>query len=171
VHLLSKAVPIIGIQANIVQVSDVRGLHFTKIIDSYEEPEEETELSGGVYGRDYWSGLAKWTLDAADAMQTVLQPFLPGSTLNFLKNYIAISVGGTNLFWLYKRKGGKSLLNFKMSQSFHEQAAGILNGRQIPYVMKPDGFRRIPVHAQMITENKDLFAALAQLVKTDWSEE
>src|SRR6266851_5657217 len=41
VHLLSKAVPIIGIQANLVEVGAVKGLHFTKVIDSYEEPEEE----------------------------------------------------------------------------------------------------------------------------------
>jgi hypothetical protein len=41
VHLLGMAVPMIGIQANIVQIGEVRGLHFTKVIDSYEEPEEE----------------------------------------------------------------------------------------------------------------------------------
>jgi hypothetical protein len=35
------AVPMIGIQANIIQVGEVRGLNFTKVIDSYEEPEEE----------------------------------------------------------------------------------------------------------------------------------
>jgi len=40
VHLLSLAVPIIGIQANIVQAGDKRALHFHKVIDSYEEPEE-----------------------------------------------------------------------------------------------------------------------------------
>ena len=34
VHLLSKAVPIIGIQANIIDVGGVRALHFVKVIDS-----------------------------------------------------------------------------------------------------------------------------------------
>jgi len=40
VHLLSMSVPIIGIQANIVELNGFKGLHFTKIVDSYEEPEE-----------------------------------------------------------------------------------------------------------------------------------
>ena len=41
VHLLSRAVPIVGIQANIVEVGEVKALHFTKVIDSFEEPEED----------------------------------------------------------------------------------------------------------------------------------
>ena len=53
VQLLSLAVPVIAIQANIVQIGDAVGIHFTKIIDSYEEPEEEEpEQNAGSHSSD-----------------------------------------------------------------------------------------------------------------------
>lgn len=53
VHLLSQAVPIIGIQANIVQVGEAQALHFREVIDSYEEPEEQ-EPAQQTYDEKDW---------------------------------------------------------------------------------------------------------------------
>jgi hypothetical protein len=44
VHLMSQAVPIIGIQATIIKIGDASGLHFAKVIDTYQEPEHDTTL-------------------------------------------------------------------------------------------------------------------------------
>jgi hypothetical protein len=52
VQLLSKAVPIIGIQANMVQIGESRALHFTTIMNSSEE-EEDVEEGPQVAEKDW----------------------------------------------------------------------------------------------------------------------
>jgi hypothetical protein len=41
IQLLSHAIPIVAVQANIVEADGKRILHFSKILDTYEEPEEK----------------------------------------------------------------------------------------------------------------------------------
>ena len=68
VNLISQAVPIIGIQVNVVKVGDVQGLHFTKIIDSYEEPEEE-EKGQQTYDEPHWIEQYPGALDCVPMVQ------------------------------------------------------------------------------------------------------
>ena len=72
VHLLSMAVPVIGIQANIIQVGEVKALHFTKVIDSYEEPEEE-EPSQQKYDEKDWVDNYPGALECARWYKALLQ--------------------------------------------------------------------------------------------------
>lgn len=58
VQLLSKAVPIIGIQVNIEEIGDKKSMHFTKIIDSYEEVEVE-EISQKEITETDWKKMLK----------------------------------------------------------------------------------------------------------------
>src|SRR6266853_1129666 len=41
IQLFSLSIPIIAIQANIIEADARRMLHFAKILDAYEEPEDE----------------------------------------------------------------------------------------------------------------------------------
>src|SRR4029077_8352691 len=66
VQLLSKAVPIIGIQANMLAVGELCALHFTTIIDSSEEPGEEEVPTDENYWRANYPGAfecASWYRD------------------------------------------------------------------------------------------------------------
>ena len=93
VQLLSKAVPIIGIQANIVQVKDCKALHFTTVIDSYEEPEVE-EPPPPPTDRPYWEQRAtQETVRLADRLLELIRTFEPKADLNYNKFYIGLTVG------------------------------------------------------------------------------
>ena len=93
VQLLSKAVPIIGIQANIVQVKDCKALHFTTVIDSYEEPEVE-EPPPPPTDRPYREQRAtQETVRLADRLLEFIRTFEPKADLNYNKFYIGLTVG------------------------------------------------------------------------------
>jgi len=69
VHLLSRAVPIVGIQVTVIECDGKKGLHFTTIIDTFEEPEEEEPIQQ-TYDVKHWvenyTGAlecAKWYVD------------------------------------------------------------------------------------------------------------
>ncbi len=92
VQLLSKAVPMIGIQANILQVGEVKALHFTTIIDSYEEPEEEGPPPPPT-DRVYWEQRAtKETVHLADRLLEFIRTFEPKADLNYNKFYIGLTI-------------------------------------------------------------------------------
>jgi hypothetical protein len=79
-------------------VDGKKRLFFTTVLDTYEEI-EETLPASGIYHREDWMKKARWTLDAADALVNITSTILDEPVLNYLKNYVAITVGGNNYMW------------------------------------------------------------------------
>ncbi len=169
VQLLSHSIPIIGIQANIVEVEGKRALHFSKVLDTYEEPEDVSEPPGN-WDEEYWRERSSWTLDAAKALLEVVSPIYTDVSLNFLKYYIAIVVvDRKNFLWMHKRGGGKSMLNFKLSERLLPQAMEILDAAGVTYVQK-NQILRMTVDPQMIQANAEMLTKIADLVRKSWEE-
>jgi hypothetical protein len=167
IHLLSQSIPIIAVQVSMLTVNDKKSLFFTTVLDTYEEIDDGTSLDDRNYDREYWTKRAKWTLDAADALLNVTRGVFGAPVLNYLKGYVAITVGGSNYMWLHKRTQNKSLLIFRMAQALQDEAAGLLDARNIPYVRKTKSLR-ITVDKEMIERNAELFTGIAGLVKKSW---
>lgn len=167
IHLLSQSIPIIAVQASLLDVAGQRSLFFSKVLDTYEEIDDGTSLDDRTYNREYWTKRSRWTLEAADALLALTQPVFGEATLNYLKYYVAVSVGGNNYFWLHKRSSNKSLLGFRISQSLQSEAAELLDAKNIAYVKKPKSIR-ITVDRDMIAGDPNLVRSLAELVKRTW---
>jgi hypothetical protein len=164
IHLLSNSIPIIAIQAALIEVNGKRSVYFTTLLDTFEEIDDGTSLDNIAYDRDYWLKRSKWTLEAAEALQTITQPVFADSTLNYLKYYIAITVSGDNYMSLHKRSQNKSLLIFRLPASLQEEAAGHLDAKSITYVRKPKSIL-VTADKKMLEENKPAFIEIARLVK------
>ena len=87
--------------------------------------------------------------------------------LNYVKAYVAITVGGSNYMWLHKRTANKSLLTFRMAQSLQDEVAGFLDARNITYVRKTKTIL-ITIDKDMVERNAELFISIAELVKKSW---
>jgi len=167
IHLLSYSIPIIAVQASILSANGKKCVFFTKVLDTFEEIDDGTSLEGGTYNREDWIKKAKWTLDAADALLNVTKSVFGEPVLNYLKGYVAITVDGSNYMWLHRRTANKSLLIFRMAQSLQDEAAGLLDARNITYVRKTKTMR-VTVDKEMIERNAELFTSIASLVKKSW---
>jgi hypothetical protein len=169
IHLLSHSIPVIAIQVSMLTTSGKKSIFFTKVLDTYEELDDGTSLEDRTYNREDWARKAKWTLDAADALLNVTRDVFGEPILNYVKAYVAITVGGYNYMWLHKRTLNKSLLSFRMAQSLQDDAAKLLDERNITYVRKTKTIR-ITVDREMIERNSDLFREIAALVKRSWED-
>jgi hypothetical protein len=167
IHLLSHSIPIIAIQASLLNTGTRKTLFLTKVLDTFEEIDDGTSFDEKTYSRDYWLKRSKWTIEAAEALQNVTKNTFGESQLNFLKYYIAITVAGNNYMWLHKRGQGKSLLGFRMTQGLQDEAAGLLDAQSITYVRKPKRFL-LTVDRDMIDKNAQALGALASLVRQSW---
>lgn len=108
VQLLSHCIPIIAVQANIVELDGKRALYFSKVLDTYEEPELELPSSHEKSGEPYWEENAPWVLDTARALLETVGPIWVGAVIRCVKSYITIAVDGDDVLYIWKKGGGKS---------------------------------------------------------------
>ncbi|WP_271592206.1 hypothetical protein [Bradyrhizobium sp. CCBAU 65884] len=167
IHLLSHSIPMIAIQVSMLKVNGSRSVFFTKVLDTYEEIDDGTSLDDRAYNRDDWLKKAKWTVEAADTLLNITKPIFGDSALNYLKAYVAITVNGDNYMWLHRRTSNKSLVVFRMAPSLQDEAAGLLDGKNITYVRKTKTIR-LTVDKEMVAQNAELFTSIAAFVKKSW---
>ena len=151
VHLLSMAVPMIGIQANIIQVGEVHGLHFTKIIDSYKEPEEE-EPPQQAYDEKHWIDNYPGTLDCARWYKAVLEKLYSEVPTKYFESYISLSVGGTARVWVTKRKNDRAFIEMKHGEENFQEAVDYLNKEGVSFNMRSGKYLTFNVNVQQLKD-------------------
>jgi hypothetical protein len=166
IQLLSHSIPIIAIQVNMIESNNQKALHFTKILDTYEEIDDGTSIDE-VYDELFWKKKATWTIDASKALLEVVGSIFEEPVLRYVKNYIAINVSGNNYFWLHKRSSNKSLLGFRISDDLLEDVTMQLDEANISFTQKRNRIR-FTVDADMIRGHSDLLFKIAGHVKQTW---
>lgn len=169
IQLLNHAIPIIAIQVNVVEADGKKILHFSKILDTYEEPEDDSESGGREYNEDYWKERSPWTLDAASALLDATGSTLPAATLNLRKYHIGIEVSGNNYMWLNKRASGRSLLSCWFTEPHLPAAIALLEEAGLTYTKKGQTLR-ISTDKTAIASKANTLAKIADLVKKSWEE-
>jgi hypothetical protein len=168
IHMLSHSIPIIAIQVALVDIGGKKALHFTKVLDTYEEIDDGATEQDVEVNRDYWHKKAKWTAETADTLLSVVGNELQEPQVGYVKNYISISVGRNNYFWLHKRSSNKSLLGFRIAPHLADEAQQLLDEANISFTRKPKTFL-ITTDAATINTNAEVFSALANLVRRTWA--
>jgi hypothetical protein len=172
IQLLSHSIPIIAIQVNIIEYGGQKLLHFSKVLDTYEEPEDGTGIEE-IYDEKFWEKKSTWTIDVAKSLLGVIDDIFEGATLRYVKSYIAINVSGNNYFYLRKRSANKSGIFFWVSEDFSEDIVQLFDEKNIPYDQKKkrDGYRfRFTADKDIIITISETLRSIAQLVKKSWQE-
>lgn len=168
IHLLSHSIPIIAIQANIIEVSGVRSLHFTKVLDTYEEIDDGAAPDNKSYDLSYWKERASWVIENAKALQEVSEEILEHSELNYTKFYIAITLNSNSYCFLHKRSDGKSLFEFRIPDHLLEEAKELLDSISITYISKSKRLR-FTSDKKTIQQHKDVFKKLTAISGEYWA--
>lgn len=168
IQLLSHAIPIIAIQVSIVEADGKRILHFSKLLDTYEEPEDDVN-GDEIHDEEYWRKKAAWTVDTAKMLLEVVEPIFGKASLKFLKHYISISVNGKNYMWMYKRSAGKSLIEFFFSEALLPEGLKVFDTAEVSYAKKKDSVM-ITADKNMIQSNAKAIQEAAKYVKRSWDE-
>jgi len=160
VQLLGMAVPIIGIQANIVQIGSLKGLNFTKVIDSYEEPEEE-ETEQRAYDEKHWIDNYPGTLTCARWYKALLERIYGEIPTKYFEYYIAFSVGGRNRVWVNLRKNDRAFIEVKIGEENIQEVVDHFNKEGISPRMRSGGLVAFNVSAQQLKEKSSAHEWLA----------
>jgi hypothetical protein len=113
IHLLSDTVPIIGIQAELIKVENRTVLHFTKIIDSYEEPELEAESNDEIINEDVFKKKWPHIYLVWSNLKMVIESFSVINRIGYRKRQISLSYGDKSRIWLQNRANEQVSIKIK----------------------------------------------------------
>ncbi|MCH8046647.1 MAG: hypothetical protein IID44_23335 [Planctomycetes bacterium] len=167
IQILSGAVPLIAIQANIIKSVHGSSLHFTKILDVYEEPDDDTNPDDGTYDEAYWAKRSQETLDAAKYLQHVTSEVYVDSTIRFNKDTISIAVASHRQLTFRKRSGANVLVQFCYGTK-QEEIQNVLDENGVQYNDKNRHFHCL-IGANRIEDLKEMFVRIAELNKNWWN--
>ncbi len=166
IQLFSHSIPFIAIQVNMIEVNKQKLLHFSKILDTYEEPEDGTGIDE-IYDEAFWKKKSTWTIDAANELLVAVGEVFDTPSLRYVKNYIAINVFGNNYFWLHKRSANKSLLGFRISDEHTDNVSKLSDEQNISFVQKRNRIK-FTVDKDFINKHAELLRQIAEFVKETW---
>ena len=169
IQVLSHAIPIIAVQASVVEANGHRTLTFQKILDAYEEPEDSDTVEYELHDEAFWLEKAPWTNETAKTFLNLVRPAISSAELKYVKNYISISVNRNLYFWFHKRAATRSLLTFWVGERLMDSAKSLLDAKGVPHAVRKDYTVRIAVDKNLVEQNADVFRELSQLVKQAWS--
>ncbi len=166
VHLLRPVVPIIGIQANMVQVGETRALHFTKVIDSHEEPEAET--SQQPYDENYWIKNHPGSLECAKWYRALLEKLYGEVPAKYFEWYISLCVGGVARVWINRRKNNRATITVKAGEDSLQQTVDHLNAIGISFTTHlSERTVNFNVDLQQLKDNAETHTWLASTLSPD----
>jgi hypothetical protein len=169
IQLLSLEIPIIAIQANIIEVDGKRGLHFTKILEVYQEPESQVLHPPETVDEKYWQEKWPWTLAHAKNFQEIFSRVFDDIKLNFNRHDTRLGHAGEDFIVLDKRAKGRSSFRIWLNNAEMAVATEVLDTEQIPYKVRPNGDNsdwqaiRLQVDQVFIQKNDNLFEEFAKL--------
>ena len=113
IQLMSLNIPMIAVQADLLEVNGEKILNFTKIIDIYIEPEEYEE-DVKVVNEATWTNDASWVTENTKELIELFKEEGDKINIRFTQSYVSINIEGKNAYWLNKRMKPTSALFFSV---------------------------------------------------------
>jgi len=167
IQILSNNVPLIAIQANIIKTQNDTSLHFTKILDVYEEPDDDPTAGSEHFNESYWKKRSEIALNTAKELLEITQDIYEDTSLGFNKYSITLTVGGYNQMVVRKRSGKSVLISLRYG-SKREEIETILEEMEVPYTDKHKQFH-MQMPGKKVSEFRDKFQKIATLNKQWWN--
>lgn len=161
VSLMNRSIPIIAIQLNAVKIGDKISLNFTKVLDIYEEPEDE-DLGGEVVDRSYWEGRSNpKSILLMDELISLTKEICDDQKLTYNKHHVALGTQRKNFAWFHPRKTeGYCQFNIKVGRENVGKVKEILGKAGIPFSPKKDDEFGIPLQVATFKSHREIIDKL-----------
>ena len=170
IQLLSLNVPMIAIQADLLEVGDEKILNFTKILDVYVEQEDEEEANPVT--ENTWREKAPWTLDTAKKHLAILSEIEKNIELKFTQSYVSIVINGKNNYQYDKRTKPNSVVWFNVKEE--EKVDGInklLDDKNIVYSYNKYKDFSLTYDKNFVTKNHELLKKIHEIKSKEFTSE
>ncbi|MDO8721993.1 MAG: hypothetical protein Q7J31_07165 [Syntrophales bacterium] len=160
IQILSMNIPMIAIQADLLEVNKEYILNFNKILDVYAEPEDSEEAT--TVNESSWNEKSSWTLNTAKELFSLVET--DKKSINYTQSYISIVINGRNSYNLDKRTQPTSILWFNVKDDEKVDAIKmVFDNNNVVYNYNRYKDFVINVDQNMIKSKKDMFQEIIKI--------
>ena len=163
IWLLNRALPIIAVKLDVLDVGGDFLLHFTKVLDIYEAPEVGDELSEASTSRQYWEHYSPAAMKQFDRLMAILSENSLQPILNYRQDGIALA-GKWNFAKIIPRKSGQCLLSVgnRLPEEFRIEMRGKLEQAGVEVNVKSGERFSIHLDDQTLRLGRDMLVDLVR---------
>lgn len=170
IQLLSLTVPMIAIQADLLEVGTEKILNFTKVLDVYVEPEDEEDANPVT--ENTWKEKASWTLDTANIHLELLKEVEKNIEIKYTQSYISLVINGKNNYHYDKRTKPNSVIWFNVRDEEKAEAIKeILDKKEIVYNYNKYKDFSFTMDKNFIVKNQDFFRKIHEIKEKEFTTE
>jgi hypothetical protein len=158
---LSSNLPILAIQANLLEVNKEYVLSFSTIFNLSSGSQDSEEIT--TIDESAWSENFPWTLNAAKALYSLIDA--DDKSIDFMENSISIYIQGRRAYRLEKCSEPTSVVSFKVFDDDKVDAIRdvFYNNNFAPYNLNRNREFVINVDQDMISRKKALFQEIMKI--------
>lgn len=162
ISLMNRSIPIIAIQLNAVKIEDNISLNFTKVLDIYEEPEDQEDLGGEIVDRHYWENISNpKSLALVDKLIGVTKKDYENLKITYNKYHIAIGTDRRNFAWFHPRKKeGYCYFDIRVGDSNTNKIKDLFEEVGISFSPKGDDLFGVPLQMSVFEKNQNVIEDL-----------
>ena len=102
---MNRSIPIIAIQLTALEIDNKLTLHFTKVLDIYEPPEDEEDLGGEEVNRSYWERKSNpKSIALMDDIIDIVKGKYDNTRVTYNKYHVALGTRRRNIISFHPRK-------------------------------------------------------------------
>lgn len=160
-HTLSMNLPIIVIQANLLEVNKEYVLSFSTIFDLYLGPEDREEPI--TVDESVWSEKCPWALNAAKELYRLIDA--DDKSIDYMQNHISIWIKGRRAYRIEKSSQPISIVSFKVfdEDKIHAIREVFSNYNFGPYNLNQLNEFVITVDKDVISSKKAMFQEIMKI--------
>lgn len=158
ISLMNRSIPIVAVQVSAIQVENKVLLNFTKVLDTYEAPEDEEKLAGEEVSRLYWEKKAhKESINILDQAIELTKEFYINPRITYNKHHIAVGTERQNYMWFHPRKSARMHFEIKVDIEEIESTREMLEELEMSISQRKEDLLSISIGSKAFVKNKEIF--------------
>lgn len=171
IYLMNRSIPIIAIKLDALKLGDDLILHFSKVLDTYEKPDNAIDLEASPTDRASWEVWAsKESMASADAITEFCKKIHPALKVTYNESHIALGTQRQNFCWLHPRKKQAHChVYLSIGTTDMEKAKELLVQAAIPFENKDDSDLIFDISSKGVQEKGECLKQLFQFAIQEYS--
>ncbi|MEY5011347.1 MAG: hypothetical protein RLZZ253_2486 [Verrucomicrobiota bacterium] len=166
IHLLSVTTPVVGIQCNALEIDGRTGIHFTKMIDGYVEPDVDIEEEANPQDEQAWITRFPEQVKVARKLTALASDCLVDVELRFAQQYLAIRAGRYDRVRIWSRKRDHVQVGYRMEEEYLEEAVAACEAAGVVPSLQKRGELQFLTDLKGLTSHEGLHTQLFRWVNS-----
>lgn len=167
IYLMNKSIPIIALQLTAFKLEEKLLLTFTKVLDVFEEPEDDEPVPSETVNRGYYdSRYNKGSLAIMDKILNLAKGYEPQARITFNKYHVAVGTSRRNFCWCHPRKSeAYCFIDVRVGEDNVESTKKLLADAALSFTNRKEDLFSFALQEKVFEANRE---SVETLIRIGW---